>query len=286
VEAAVWIALVAALAGAGVGGFAAYGRRVWARATRARIEALQTTRRSPAGAPYQAAALAGLPAPVQRYLRAVLRDGQRLVAAAEIDHYGSFNLSADGASWRPFRSTEHVVIHPPGFVWNGRISALPGVPVNVHDAYIGGEGILHPAVFGVIALAPLHDRGELARGELMRMLAEAVWYPTLLLAGGDVHWDPLDARSARATLHDGTTRVALTFHFNDEGLIERVRADARVRRVGARADVLPWEGRFWNYAEREGMRMALQGEVAWLTPAGPRPYWRGTLDSVRYAFAP
>ena len=37
--------------------------------------------------------------------------------------------------------------------------------------------------------------------------------------------------------------------------------------------------------QRDGMRVPLEGEVAWITPAGRKPYWRGTLDSTRYEFA-
>lgn len=33
------------------------------------------------------------------------------------------------------------------------------------------------------------------------------------------------------------------------------------------------------------MRVPLEGEVAWMLPAGPWPYWRGRITSVTYAFA-
>ena len=35
-----------------------------------------------------------------------------------------------------------------------------------------------------------------------------------------------------------------------------------------------------------GMRIPMTGEVAWLTPEGRKPYWRGTITSLRYEFAP
>ena len=31
-------------------------------------------------------------------------------------------------------------------------------------------------------------------------------------------------------------------------------------------------GHFWNYEERDGMRVPLDGEVAWLLPEGAKPY--------------
>jgi hypothetical protein len=50
--------------------------------------------------------------------------------------------------------------------------------VRVHDAYVGGEGILRAAVLGLFTVAELHGPGDIAQGELMRFFAEAAWYPT------------------------------------------------------------------------------------------------------------
>ena len=32
-------------------------------------------------------------------------------------------------------------------------------------------------------------------------------------------------------------------------------------------------------------RLCHDGEVAWLLPEGPKPYWRGRITSLRYEFA-
>jgi hypothetical protein len=37
---------------------------------------------------------------------------------------------------------------------------------------------------------------------------------------------------------------------------------------------------------RDGMRVPMTGEVAWLTPQGRKPYWRGTIGRLDYEFAP
>ena len=51
----------------------------------------------------------------------------------------------------------------------------------------------------------------------------------------------------------------------------------RARDVGGRFEPTPWEGRFADYAERDGMRVPLTGAVAWVLPEGRRDYWRGRL---------
>lgn len=46
----------------------------------------------------------------------------------------------------------------------------------------------------------------------------------------------------------------------------------------------PWLGRFWNYESRGGMRVPLEGEVAWELPEGSWPYWRGRVTEIAYQF--
>jgi hypothetical protein len=229
--------------------------------------------------------LVGLPAPVQRYFRAALVDGLRVVADVAIAQTGSFNRSETKPAWKSFTATQRVITRRPGYFWDARIAMFPGASVRVRDAYVAGEGILQAAVLGLFPIANLRDSGELARGELMRFLAEAAWYPTALLPSQGVRWEPVDEHSARATLSDGAVTVALIFRFNATDLIEGVRAEARGRMVGANVELLPWEGRFWNYATRAGMHVPLDGEVSWIHPEGPKPYWRGHITRLNYAFA-
>ena len=47
----------------------------------------------------------------------------------------------------------------------------------------------------------------------------------------------------------------------------------------------PWERRWSNYQQRDGMRAPLTGEGAWLAPAGRKAYWRGTIITLSYECA-
>lgn len=264
---------------------AASGSWRWRQATAALEQRLRAEARPAAAARVDLRALDGLPAPVQRYLRTALRDGAPIVAAARLTHEGEFDLGGEREKWKPFVSTQQVSTSRPGFVWHARIFAAPGVAVQVHDAYVGGQGLLRASLLGWVTLADPAPTRELAEGELMRWLAEAAWYPTALLPGQGVRWQAVDEHSARATVADGGVEVSLVFRFGPDGLIESVRADARGRTVGGRTLPTPWEGRWSHYAERAGMQVPLTGEVAWLLPEGRRPYWRGTVGTLDYESA-
>jgi hypothetical protein len=235
---------------------------------------------------YDSRELEGLPTPVQRYFREVLKEGQPLIAAATVELSGTFNMSASGEQWKPFTSRQMVVTRRPGFLWDARVFMLPGLMVRVVDSYVAGRGLLHAAILGLFTVADDSGGGEIARGEFMRFFAEAAWYPTALLPSQGVRWEAVDDRSANATIVDGPLTLTLLFRFNDAGLIGSFRAEARGAMVGKEMVMVPWEGTWSNYQTRDGMTVPLTGEVAWALPQGRKPYFLGTVTSLRYEFSP
>ncbi len=267
------------------GGLAALGVWRWSEATRALVERLDATSVAGRTQRYHADEIVDLPAPVRRYFERVLTDGQPMIRAADIALEGTFNMSLEAPQWKSFASEQHVVTNRPGFIWNAKIMLFPGLPVRVHDAYVVGEGILRPSILGLFSLGAVQGTGEPARGELMRWLAESVWYPTVLLPGQGVEWQAVDATSAQATLSDGKVRLTMLFRFGEDGLVCGIRVEARGALIGGKTVMMPWEGQFRDYRRRAGMMIPFYGEVAWITPQGERPYFRGSVMQVIYRLA-
>jgi hypothetical protein len=230
---------------------------------------------------YDIRELEGLPAPVQRYFQAVLKDGQPLIASATFELAGTINMSETGDNWKPFTSWQRAIVHRPGFLWNGRVTLFPGLSALVHDSCIAGVGRLHAAMLGVFTVARVQGKGEIARGELMRYFAEMAWYPTALLPSQGVRWAAVDEHSANATLVDGPISLTLLFRFDDAGLISAIHADARGAGVGKDMVMLPWDCSLSNYELRHGMLVPTRGEVA----KGGKSYFVGDLTSLVWAFS-
>jgi hypothetical protein len=262
-----------------------YATKRWQSDTRKLHARMEAVRVPITPTSYDPRELEGLPAPVQRYFRTVLKEGQPLVRAVSVEHTGTFNMSETGEQWKPFSSTQRVIIQRPGFVWDARVRMVPGMTVYVHDAYVAGEGVLTAKLFGLVSLVNLRGTPEVAQGELMRFFAEAAWYPTALLPSQGVQWEAVDDTSAKATLKDGKTALTVLFRFNESGLIESVRAEERGRTVAGAVIPTPWEGRWSNYELRDGMRIPFEGEVAWILPEESKPYWRGRIKRLSYEFA-
>ncbi len=286
-----WLGLVLSLLAVAAVGLSAYGSKRWADTTKTLTSRLEAARideqaRSPSPARYDSRELDGLPAPVQRYFRAVLKDGQPIITAVTIDMAGTFNLSPTGEQWKPFASRHRAITRRPGFLWDARISMLPGVTVRVVDSYISGRGLLRAAIQGLFTVADVSGGGEIARDEFMRFFAEMAWYPTALLPSQGVRWEAVDDRSANATVVDGPLTLTLLFRFNDAGLIGSFRAEARGAMVGKELVTAPWEGNWSDYRAHDSMLVPFTGEVAWMRPEGRKPYFLGTVTSLTYEFSP
>jgi hypothetical protein len=254
----------------------------WQSDTRVLDKRMEAVRMKTTSTSYDPRELVGLPAPVQRYFRSVLKEGQPLIAAVSIEHTGTFNMAEATELWKPFSSTQRVIIMRPAFIWDARIHIAPGISVHVHDAYIASEGILVAKLFGLFTVMKEPSTPELALGELMRFFAEAVWYPTALLPSQGVIWEAIDGTRAGATLADGDVTVKLVFQFDTNGLISSVRSDGRYRSVEGVRVSSPWHARVWGYEMQGGMLVPLYGEVGWLFADEPKPYWRGRIQRIQY----
>ena len=113
-----WLGWTALLIAVGWAALAVMGSSRWRQATRALETQLEAARTAPAAKRYDMRELEGLPPPVERYSRSVLKDSQPIVAAARVDNVGTINKGETTDQWKPFTSRQHVVTRRPGFVWD------------------------------------------------------------------------------------------------------------------------------------------------------------------------
>jgi hypothetical protein len=281
-----WVTVAAAGLVLAYAATSAFGAWRWSLATRNLVAELDAGRVAPTANRHHSAELAGLPAPVQRYFRAVLTDGQPIVTALRLTQSGMFNMSATADQWKPFTATQLFTTARPGFVWDANITLFPGVPVRVVDAFVAGKGLLRPTILGLYGLGTMQGTGEIARGELLRHFAESVWFPTALLPSQGVVWQAVDDTSAKATMTDGPISVTMQFRFGADDLITSVSVEGRATTVGTATVLMPWECRMSNYQTRDGMRVPLTGEALYIMPQGERAYFKGTIDTISFKFAP
>lgn len=274
------------LAAMGAGGLAAAaiaGRQRWNRETERAVSRLEDTTADSTEV-FSLKMLDGLPEPVARYFMFALTPGQPLIRGATIRQKGEFRMGGFEAGWKPMRTRQRFATHPPGFVWEASISLAPLLAVNVRDSYLGGTGTMQAKMAGMVSLVDQSGSPELASGALQRYLAEAVWFPTALLPGPNLTWEPMDATRARATLTDGAISVSLEFTFGAEGEITEVYTPGRYRDVKGVGVLTPWGGRFEEYIGVRGVMTPRHWEVAWFLPEGRLPYCRGRNREIAFTW--
>ena len=97
-----WTALGSGLVVAAGIGLVVFGRSRWAGATQAQMAKLEAAMLAVPAGRYDVREIEGLPAPVQRYFRSVLKNGQPLIAAASFELAGTINMLTSSAyEWSP-----------------------------------------------------------------------------------------------------------------------------------------------------------------------------------------
>ena len=263
-----------------------FGERTWKRASDA-VFAQVVTRAESAPRTGQATTFApqsldSLPPPVARYFRTVLIPSMRMVRMAYIDHAGDFALKPN--AWQPFTSRQVYSTAPRAFVWDASIRMAPLVPIRVRDAYREGRGSMLGAIGGTVTMVDQAGTPALARGALLRFLAEAAWLPTALLPSEGVQWTAIDDSTAKATITDTGITVSMDVHFAPTGEIARITAQ-RERDVNGTSVLTPWVGEYSHeLLAVSGMKIPVSATVKWMLPEGEHAYWRGKVVGVRFEF--
>jgi len=279
-----WKKMTAAACGTAISAAAtmAIGKFKWDRSVAKMVARLRFNLPELAPEEFRLYDIARLPAPVRRYFCFALQPGQALIQEARITESGQFRLGGIDAKWSPFTAEQHFTGGLPGFVWNARIQMGPLVSVRVCDSYILGMGAMQARIASLIPVIDVSGERELAAGALHRYLAEAVWLPTALLPCLGVEWEPIDDRTARATLTNHDISVSLDFEFAESGEIVRSYTPQRSRAVDGVWVPTPWACHYGEYGRVGEMMVPRQGEAQWLLPEGTLSYCRLRVNEIEF----
>lgn len=221
--------------------------------------------------------LSGLPEPVQRYFKHVLKDGQSVINQIEMTQHGSLRTSTDSSKWISFKATQLVSPNSKSFIWHASMKLFPAVYISVEDSLQNGIGSGKVKLFNIFPVASDSNHKKLNSGALHRYLAEAVWFPTALLPESGVTWTGIDDLSALASLSVKELTVELEFKFNDNNEVEAVYTEGRYGQFDGGYQKRPWQGHFKDYHEINGMKVPSYGEVGWWIDGKLELVWKGEV---------
>ncbi|CAG0936581.1 hypothetical protein TFLX_05462 [Thermoflexales bacterium] len=220
-----------------------------------------------------------LPEPVQRFMHYTRTIGAPRARTVRLKQTGLFRISEKpNAKWYPLSAEQYYTTQPPAFVWWGSIQVAPLLAVQGLDVF-HQHGSLVIKLLGLIKLADY--RGPQAdQAELVRYLSEIIWYPSACLHP-DLHWQPIDQLSARATLTYHSLTVSGDFHFDEQGALTTFVAQ-RDRDFEGRPATLTWSARADKYRSFGDLFLPGLGEAYWHLPSGKFSYARLEVTEIEH----
>lgn len=229
---------------------------------------------------YTAADLKQLPAPVQRYFRYALKEGQKHVSRVSISLKGTFKMK-ESDQWIPFEAKQYSETRKPAYVWHATLRPLPYLWTEARDLLYQGRGSSVNRLYSAVELS--YDFGrEADLSALARYISEAPWYPTALLPSEYVSWQAVGSGSAKAVFRYNGYIVSVIFTVNELGEIIKAETGDRYRKVRGQREQIPWAAHYMKYQEIGGMKIPLEVETAWVFKDRSFVYARSSVGDVSY----
>jgi hypothetical protein len=231
------------------------------------------------GERFDAAMVAGLPAPAQRYFLHAIAPGTPLARHAVLRMHGAIRLK-DDAEPTPMHA-EQVLAPPVGFIWKARVGS--GVMrIRGSDAYVGGHGRMRWRLWGLIPVVDQAD-ADTDRSAAGRLGGEAALVPSTLLPANGAVWDAVDDSAARVTLDVHGEAVTFIIAVDETGRMTRV-VIRRWNGDPANGDIgyMPFVVEFEGEATFDGYTIPTQLVAGWEREGRWRPFFFAELDAASF----
>ena len=224
--------------------------------------------------------LAGLPEPVQRYLRLTRTVGQPRVQNYRLRFRGRIR-SAPDSRWMPFEAEQQSFADEPTRLFLMR-ARMFGVPVEAFHRAVGGRATMQVTIAGIV---PIENAGgdEMNRAETVTLFNDMCLLAPGTLIDPRITWQSVDVTTARARFTYGGQTIAATLFFDSTGELVNFVSDDRSRSEGkgtftARRFSTPVR----DYRDFGHVRLMSFGEAQWLLPEGEFMYGEFTLLEIAY----
>jgi len=221
--------------------------------------------------PFQQQQLTGLPEPVQRYFKLVLKEGQPSISYVRMTHGGQFKPGLN-KGWINIKGEQYATTERPGFIWKGTTKMF-----TARDMYIAGKGRLVVSLFSLFPV--VNAKGEqYNQGELLRWLGESILYPTNLLPDERLQWFAIDSQSAKLTFDYNGLSLFFVVTFNQIGEIIQL----ETKRYMDEKNLETWVIKATNYKEINNVFIPTAFDVLWRLDKGDFSYAKFSITEVEY----
>ena len=224
--------------------------------------------------------IAGLPLPIQRYLRHTGAVGREKVYNFRLVGEGEFKTGVD-KTWVKATAEQYNFIDQPRRVYWMRLS-LSGLPVVGLHVYKDATATMRIKLAGLITVGDA--RGEIMnQSETVTVFNDMCLMAPATLIDPRISWESIDNWTVRGTFNNDGVIVSAILSFNEKGeLVNFVSNDRSMTTSGSDYQNVPWSTPVRDYMDFNGIRIASYGEAHWDLPEGDFCYGKIRLKSVEY----
>lgn len=227
--------------------------------------------------------LAGLPPPVQKYLRTTGSVGQPIVFNVSVRFTGQIRNGAS-SPWMPMRVEQHNSFSKSSRAFHMEASVF-GFPIEGLHLFEGPNARMDIRLGSIVPVARASGP-EMNQSETVTIFND-MWLlaPSTLLDSAIV-WERHDATSVVAAFTRNGITVRARIRFNEAGELIDFESDDRYQTAGDGSYVkLRWSTPISGYRDFGGRRIWTEGQAVWDMPNGPFCYGKFTLESIAYNVA-
>lgn len=215
--------------------------------------------------------LSGLPEPVQRYFRHVMKAGKPYISYVRLRHNGQFKTDPK-KDWIKIEGEQYFTTERPGFIWKGSTRMF-----TARDMFISDKGRLVVSLLSLFKIAD-GQGDKYNQGELLRWLGESVWFPTNLLPNERLQWTAIDHDHAELTFQYNGYSLSYYVAFNEVGEITEV----QTKRYMGDKNLETWIGKMSDYKELNGIVIPTTIEAIYRLQEGDYSYAKFNIKTIEY----
>lgn len=226
--------------------------------------------------------LAGLPAPVARYVRAAGAVGRPRPRNVRVEFEAVMRRAPGDAGMRAC-SVQYNFFGRPArlFLMQARMF---GLPVRALHRYRDEQATFQVRVARLATIVDLAG-DEISRAETVTVLNDMTFLAPGSLVDDRLSWRAIDDRSAEVTFTNGPHRVTAILLFNDRDELADFWSDDRPENDGGRLEPRRWRTPMSGYGTFDGLRVPTHGDAVYERPDGPFTYGEFTLRSIAFDLA-
>lgn len=236
---------------------------------------------------FDPASVRELPEPARRFFSFAIEPGATLHTVCDIEMQGEIGLgSRDAPNYQRMRARE-ILVPFEGFVW--RVAAGSGpLRFSGSDGLDGRTSWSRIWLYGIVPVVRAGNGEDHRRSAFGRLVAECLfWTPAAFLPGEGVHWEALDADSARVSIAAAGLRQAVDIRVTAEGRPASICLSRWSNANPAKQwQLQPFGGQLADFETFDGFRLPTRVEAGnFFGTDDYFPFFRARVTAIRFGHA-